>query len=453
MAKKQKNNTLLYTLLVLTTLGIIGAIIGKQKGWIGKKSLIKIATETASKRTIIETVSATGKIYPEVELKIAADISGEVVELKVEEGDTVKAGQLLLRINPDIYTSIVERADAAVSSAKTNELSAQAQTEQAQARISQLQVQIDNARRVYNRNRQLFQEGVISQAELDVSETSMRSLEADMRTLQASLEASNTAITGAKYGTQSAAATLKEARDNLKRTSIYAPKSGIISKLNVEKGERVVGTTQMAGTEILRIADFSEMQTRVDVSENDILRVNIGDTAIIEVDAYNDRKFTGVVTKISNSAKDSGLTELTTDQITNFVVEIRILKNSYQDLISKYRFPFRPGMSASVDIQTQTLKNILTVPIQAVTTREDSISVGKKEEERISELVFLYQNGRVMGKPVKVGIQDESYIEIKAGLSEGEEIVAAPYRVINKDLKDSLEVEKVSREELFKKTE
>ncbi|MGB0839267.1 MAG: efflux RND transporter periplasmic adaptor subunit [Chitinophagales bacterium] len=454
MAKKKKNNNaLLYWLGGITALLLIGAVMGKQAGWIGQKKLTKVAVEPVKKRNITETVSATGKIYPEVEVSITPDVSGEVVKLKIEEGDSVRQGQLLAVIDPDIYKSIVERSEASVNAAKSNEANAKAQKLQTKARVEQLRVQIKNAKATYDRQKQLYTDEIVSLADLETAETSWRSLQADLAGLEASLQAADETIKGASYNIKSAEASFKEANNNLKRTSIYAPMSGIVSKLNVEQGERVVGTAQMAGTEMMRIANFSAMQAEVEVSENDILRVKLGDTAVIEVDAYLDRDFKGIVTQIANSAANTSL-QSATDQITNFIVEIRLLPKTYKDLVNKNRFPFRPGMSCSVDIETKKLANIVTVPIQAVTTREipDSLRTNETGEEELQEVVFIQVNGKVQPQNVKVGVQDEKYIEILDGLQGEESVVSAPYRTITKKLKADMEVEVVKKEDLYQKT-
>lgn len=444
---------LLIFLVVLAVGAIAAAFVAKQQGWIGKKILTKVATEKAQRRIIVETVSGSGKIYPEIEVALAPDASGELTELLVEEGDSVRKGQLLARINPDIYKSMVERADAAVNSARSSQANASGNIDQISAQIGQVEVQIANARRLNERNQQLLKDGVISQMEADNSETSLRALEQQLRGLQASKNASNKGVEGAGYNVKSAQATLKEARDNLNRTNIYAPMNGIVSKLNVEKGERVVGTSQFSGTEIMRIADMKTMEVQADISENDIVRVSLRDTAYIEVDAYTGRKFKGIVTQIANSAKTG--TQLTGDQITNFIVKIRLLQESYADLLKDRTFPFRPGMSATVDIETHKIAQALSVPIQAVTVRlpDDSLTTEKPKAEQEQELVFVYRDGRVYQTPVTVGIQDETYIQILSGVAENVEVVSAPYRTIAKTLKDSLEVERVSKEDLYKKKE
>lgn len=705
--KKRKKRRWPLWLLGFLVLLMAGAAFAKRMGWVGKEPLTKIAVEDASLRTIIETVSASGKIYPEIEVSISPDVSGEITALLVEEGDSVEAGQLLARINPDIYASVVDRAEAAVNSARAQQANAEARIKQAEAQVAkfgsreiqadarvkqaetrigqadtrkkqtgtrgtqvdtridqvktrmkqmdtritqvdtridqfntrkkqmdtriaqvdtrieqfnsrkkqldtrigqaearikqldsreqqaqaridqfkarskQLDMQLDNAKKTHERNEQLFKDGVIAEVELDNSLLALQGLEADKKSqtselesleidfnsleverevlkgdkdnlleeragmaselkgleaekagiliekegmdselagiqsekrglliekegmnneirgieaektgvgveqegievekqglradlesvkadrsaldmdklgLEADVEAARKTAEGAAYNVKSSQASLKEAKDNLKRTTIYAPIDGVISSLSVEKGERVVGTTQMAGTDMMRIADFSEMEAQVDVSENDILRVSLGDTAIIEVDAYLDRKFKGVVTRIANSA-NSGL-QASTDQITNFKVTIRILRESYAALLAENPYAFRPGMSASVDIQTVKKSNILTVPIQAVTTREIPDSLRKENAkgvaEEIEEVVFVHDGEQVYKRNIKVGIQDESHIQIVDGLKKGEAIVTAPYRAISKKLEDEMKVEVVDKDDLYKKKE
>ncbi|OWY25386.1 efflux RND transporter periplasmic adaptor subunit [Sphingobacteriales bacterium UPWRP_1] len=439
--KKKRNNRLLYLLAAIAVIAVVGVVVGKQKGWIGKPQYTKVATEKSEKRTIIETVSANGKVYPEVEVSITPDVSGEVVQLLVEEGQEVKAGALLAKINPDTYVSMVDRADAAVNVSKSS-------TSNAQAQLTQLQVQLDAARKTLNRNKQLFNDEVISKADLETAETAVKNIEAQMQALSKSIE-------GAGYNVQSAQASLKEAKDNLKRTNVYAPISGVVSKLNIKQGERVVGTSQFSGTEIMKIANFSNIEVRVDVSENDIIRVSVGDTAQVEIDAYLDHKFTGVVTHIASSANSTN--QLSGDQITNFTVKIRLMPDTYRDLFKAYKMPFRPGMSASVDIQTKRVENVVTVPIQAVTVREipDSLKKSKTAEigtNELQELVFIHKDGKVFSRKVKPGVQDNTYIEIAEGLQAGEDVVTAPYRVVNKKLEDSMSVEVVAKDQLYTNT-
>ncbi|QQS30978.1 MAG: efflux RND transporter periplasmic adaptor subunit [Sphingobacteriales bacterium] len=437
--KKKRSNRLIYILSGVVLVLLIGLFIGKQQGWIGKPQHTKVATEKAEKRTIIETVSANGKIYPETEVAISPDVSGEVVQLTVEEGDSVKAGVLLAKINPDTYASMVERADAAVNASKSS-------TSNVEAQITQLQVQLEQARKNHQRNKQLFNDAVISQADLETTETAVKNIEAQIAAIRKSAE-------GATYNVQSAQASLKEAKENLRRTNVYAPISGVVSQLNIKKGERVVGTSQFSGTELMKLANFNNIEVRVDVSENDIIRVSVGDTAIVEIDAYLNRKFTGLVTHIASSA--NSINQLSGDQITNFTVKIRLLKESYESLFKEYKMPFRPGMSASVDIQTKSAVNVITVPIQAVTTREipDSLKKTKSPQAtELQELVYVVKDSKVKSYPVKPGIQDNTYIEILEGLQPGDEVVSAPYRVVNKTLKDDMPVEVVDKDKLYTNT-
>lgn len=452
MAKKKRSNKLIWALLIIALLGMALAYFGKQQGWWGKEELTKITAEEVKRRRIIETVSANGKIYPESEVIITPDVSGEIMRIKVAEGDSVKKGQLLAQIDPRLYETGVTRAEAAYNSAKSNEINSGTRIQQSDARITQLQVQIDNTQKNYDRQLQLFNDGIVSRAEVDNAEAAIKGLKADMLALAADKQSASTSVQGAGFSIESAAATLKEARESLRRTNIYAPMNGVISSINVEKGERVVGTSQFAGTEMMRISNLSNMEVKVDVSENDILRVSLQDTAVVEIDAYGeDRKFKGVVTQIANS---SGVqSPLTSDQVANFEVKVRLVASSYKDLYKKHRFPFRPGMSATVDIQTQVADNILTVPIQSVTAREipDSLRTGNSSDDEAQELVFIYQNGAVQSQKVSTGIQDNKYIEVLNGLEEGTQVVTAPFRVISRELEDSMEVKKVSKKDLYAK--
>ncbi|MCB0515990.1 MAG: efflux RND transporter periplasmic adaptor subunit [Chitinophagales bacterium] len=436
MASKSSNR-LIVILLIIAALLIVGVIVAKKMGFINTTKPTKVSTEATSRRTIIELVSGSGKIQPEVEVKISPDVSGEIVELLVEEGDSVKKGQRLARIKPDMYNSLVEQAEAAVNSAKANAANAQ-------ARIKQLEVQRDQQQRDLERNRQLNREGLLSQVELQNSETLYQSTLMEIDAAKESTKAAN-------FNINSAQANLKEANNNLGKTTLYAPMSGIISRLNVKEGERVVGTSQFEGTEMLRIADYANMEVRVDVSENDIIKVSEGDTAMVEVDAYLDKKFVGIVTQISNTNNSTASLAASTDQLTNYTVKIRLLKSSYADLLQNGKsFPFRPEMSASADIQTLTLRNIITVPIESVTLKVAEDSLQSAQNMAKQEIVFVESNGIVLEQNVVSGIQDDNYIEIKKGLEEGKMVVTAPYRAITKFLKDSTAVEVVSKEELFK---
>ena len=425
------------------------AFVGKRAGWFGKDSIHKVAVELASYRNITELITANGKIQPETEVKISADVSGEIVELNFKEGDEVKKGDLLLKIKPDIYVSALERMEASVNSAKAN-------LANSKARQAQVEAQFIQAEQAFNRSKQLYEKNAISTSEYETAKSSYDVAKAEV-------EAAKQSVVAADFTVVSTEASLKEANENLQKTSIYAPIGGTISKLNVELGERVVGTMQMTGTEILRIANLNVMEVMVEVNENDIVHVSLGDTALIEVDAYLNQKFKGSVTEVANSASTNGI--VATDQITSFVVKIRILPESYKHLIPKndsLYYPFRPGMSATVDIQTETHKNVLSVPIQAVTTRVDTLKtsvelVGEKtnntNDDEIKELVFVYQNDSVYQRQVTTSIQDNNYIEILTGIKEGESVVTAPYSLISKKLKDKMKVLKVEKDKLFEEKE
>lgn len=437
-----KNKKLIKYLGSALVILIIVVVIAKNRGCVGKDVMVKVSTEKVEKRTITEMVTANGKIQPEIEVKLAPDVSGEVVELKVNEGDEVEKGQLLVKINPDIYESALDRMEASLNTSKANHANAK-------ARLAQVKAQFINAEANYKRNKKLWEDGVVSDADFD-------NIKSNYEVAKADVEAAEQNVVAAKFNVKSAAASLKEARENLSKTNIYAPMSGTISKLDIEKGERVVGTSQFEGTEIMRVANLNEMEVNVSVNENDIVRVEKGDTALIEVDAYTNRKFKGVVTQIANSANTTGLSA---DQVTNFDVTIKILRESYKDLIDKEKglnSPFRPGMSASVDIQTETAYNIVTVPIQAVTTREDTTTndtvtgTTVADKENIYECLFVV-NGKIVSlRRIETGIQDNKYIHVTKNLEEGEEVVVAPYRAISKKLKEGTKVEVVKKETLFK---
>lgn len=423
-----KRKTIIGAILLILILLVI-AFIGKKQGWVGRSSAVEVNIEKVIRADITETVIASGKIYPEKEVKISPDVSGEIIELNFEEGDSIKEGQLLLQINPDIYQAALNRSEAALNQSRANMSSSK-------ARLVQAEAVLENSKLEYNRNKSLYLEKVISESEFQKTELSFKNATAELEAAQQSLEA-------ARFNVKSAEATLKEAKDNLTRTSIFAPIDGIISMLEVEKGERVVGTTQMAGTEMLRIADFSNMEVRVEVTENDILRVQIGDTASVELDAYIDRKFKGVVSHIASSAKSDQV--LSNEQVTNFEVKVKLLKDTYNDLlVAGEPFPFKPGMSATANIETDKIKNVIAVPIQSVTITEE-------DDGKISEIVYAVENGKSKAIKVTTGIQDNRNIHVKSGLQEDQVIITGPYQTLTRKLKGGEEVEEMENPQSDKK--
>ncbi|WP_225036809.1 efflux RND transporter periplasmic adaptor subunit [Winogradskyella sp. SM1960] len=434
-----KTTKIIITLVVVVLLILVA---GSKMGWFGEKGEFKAVTvKEVTLKDIVETVSATGKIQPEIEVKISSEVSGEILELPFKEGEEVKKGDLLVRVNPDLIQSAVSRTQASYQNVRAG-------LEQAEANLKQ-------AKADYERNETLFNKGVISKADWDRS-----------------IAAYETAVAGknsAYYNVQSAAASVNEAKDNLNRTTIYAPMTGTISLLSVELGERVVGTQQMAGTEILRVANLKNMEVEVDVNENDIVKVSIGDSTIVEVDAYLKKQFKGVVTEIANSAAGT----LAADQVTNFKVKVRIIEESYKDLTEgkpESYSPFRPGMTATVDVITKTRKGAISVPISAIVIKTDTSSTKKPyektmttdsgefdSEEQKFECVFVNDNGKAKLRVVKTGIQDDTNIEIVSGLSEDDEIITGPYIMVSKNLnpgdlieitnKNSSEASKANTEE------
>lgn len=411
----------IYTFLGIAVGLIILLIVLSKTGVIGNKNKGKeVETAAVNEMTIIETVSATGKIQPETEIKISSEVSGEIIELPIKEGQIVKKGDLLVRINPDLYTSSLNRSVAGLSNTK--------------AGLSQADATFKEAQANYNRNKTLFDKGIISKSEWD--------------RVVATFEGAQAAKQAAYYGVQSAAATVTEAKDNLGRTTIYAPADGTVSLLSVELGERVLGTQQMTGTEILRVANLNNMEVEVDVNENDIVKVSVGDSTNIEVDAYLKKEFKGIVTSISNSASNA----VTADQVTNFKVKVRILKESYMDLLEgkpdSYS-PFRPGMTATVDIITKRKEKVIAVPISAVVMKSDTLSTNKievKPEEgenaeavvqktdKKLECVFVKVGDKAKIRIIKTGIQDDSNIEVIQGLKKGDVVIVGPYTTVTKEL-------------------
>jgi len=433
-----------YILIGLGAL-IVLLIIAKITGLIGKPALTQVATEKAETREINETVSASGKIKPHVEVKISPEVSGEVVELPIKEGDVVKKGQLLCKIRPDILKSGYDRAIASYNTQKASVGNSSQMLKQAEATFT-------NQAGIYKRSKELFDKKVLTISEFENAKAAYDGA-------KASLEAAKQNVVGSQYGLAQSQASVKEAQDNLAKTTIYSPVDGVVSKLSVEKGERVLGTQQFAGTEIMTLSDLSKMDVNVDVNENDINRISLGDSSKIEVDAFLGKKFTGVVTEIGSSANVVGTSA---DQVTNFTVKVRINAESYAALLKKTAdnpSPFRPGLTATVDISTNSAK-ALSVPIQSVTTREE-----KKEENgppkadddkskpQISpvakEYVFVLNAGKLKQVQVTTGIQNDSYIQILSGLKGGEEVVSAPYSAISKTLSDGQMVQKVDKSKLF----
>lgn len=452
------NKKILWSVIGLVVL-IFVLIMLKKMGIIGAEEGVRVATEKVERKTIIETVNASGKIYPVIEVKVSPDVSGEIVELNVAEGDSVRKGQVLARIYADIYLSERDQATATVTQQ-------QAMLANARAQLSGQEAALQLAKTNFERQKALLEEKVISQAEFDQARTNYESaLSSYNSTLQS--------IKSAEAQVRAATSMLERTNKDLGRTVVVAPMDGVVSLLSVKKGERVVGNSMMAGTEMMRIADMSKLEIRVDVGENDIPKVKIGDSAVVEVDAYSNKKFKGVVTQIASSSDNLvGTAATASTEVTNYKVYISLLPESYADLIdpeNPRHFPFRPGMTASADIQTKRRNEVIAVPINAVTTREkggdivetntESKGAGLQEENKntvskeLEEVVFVVDSAGIVKRVVvNTGIQDFSYIEILNGLQEGEQIVVAPYNVINKTLRDGLKVKIVKREQLFENT-
>ena len=430
MRKKKKNKLLPYALGLLVVV-IILLVVGKKKGWFGKDFEVKVTTEKVESRTITELITANGKVQPETEVKISPDVSGEIIDLFIEEGEEVKKGQLLVVIKPDIYIQALNRAEASLSSSK--------------ARLAQAEARQIESELAHKRSKTLFDQQAIAPSDFETAQAAYKVAEAEVR--------------AAEFAVKSAEASVAEAEEQLVKTKIYAPMNGTVSKLNVEQGERVVGTNMYAGTEMMVVANLDKMEVKVEVNENDIVKVSRNDTALVEVDAYLKRKFKGVVTEIANSANTVGSS---TDQVTNFDVKVLLLKESYFDLIDSAAmnlYPFRPGMSATVDIQTETRVGVIAVPIQAVTTRviadkennsKDEGTTGRDEKE---EVIFILKDGMAWKHVVETGIQDNMNIEILKGIEDGDEIITGPYNIVSRTLKDSMQVKPVDEKELFKAKE
>jgi HlyD family secretion protein len=432
----------LYLFIGVALVVIVGLLVAKKRGFIkGKEKGQEVEVTTVKEATIIETVTGTGKIQPEKEVKIASMVSGEITVLSVKEGQVVKKGDLLLKINPDLYTSSLNRSQSNLSGSKSG--------------LTQADAQFKEAKLSFDRNKTLYEKGIISKADWDKAQSAFDVAKATKQT--------------AYYNVQSAEATVVEAKDNLGRTTIYAPADGTISMLDVELGERVLGTQQMAGTELMRVSDLNSMEVEVDINENDVVKISIGDSAKIEVDAYLKKEFKGIVTSISNAANKN----LTADQVTNFKVKVKILKSSYLDLLegkpSTYS-PFRPGMTATVDIETRRKTNVLSIPISAVVIKSDTLPAKKIEEEKMPfgeekqsepkekkvdqrlECVFVKVDDKAKIKIITTGIQDDTNIEVISGLKKEETIITGPYTTVTKDLNSGDAVFVLSEEEKKKKS-
>jgi HlyD family secretion protein len=419
-----KKKTLIWILVIVAVVCLLLFLGNRNKS---TRDMKEVEISKIERITIVETVAATGKIQPEVEVMLSSEVSGEIIELPVKEGQQVTKGDLLVRINPDLIQSALNQSQAGLQNFR--------------AQLNQTEASLRNAKLNYDRNKSLFEKGVISKSTWDASVAEYEMAQANQQS--------------AFYNVQSAAANVKQTRDNLSRTSIYAPMTGTISKLSVELGERVVGTAQMAGTEIVRVADLSNMEVEVDVNENDIVKVAIGDSTVVEVDAYLKRQFKGIVTEIANSAE----TALSVDQVTNFKVKVRIVPESYKDLIEgkpEYFSPFRPGMTATVDVITETRDNIIGVPISSIVVKLPSDTITKKigevkdtkpKDEEKFEGVFVNVDGKAQLKVITTGIQDDSNIEITSGLTEAELVITGPYNLVTKKLKSGDKVQEATSEE------
>lgn len=454
--KKKKSNKTLYIVIGGISLLIVVLLIGKSQGWIGKPNEIEVEVAKSKRVTIEEKVSASGTVQPVVEVKIAPEVSGEVIELSVEDGDSVALGQQLVKIRPDLWLSQLERSEAALNQQRANVLSADAGLSRAKA--TSIRAEQD-----YRRQEKLWNEKVISEAEWQLAKQNFEIAKNDLASAEQSLEA-------AKQMVKSTEASVKESRENVRRTLVVAPMKGIVSKLNIKKGERVLGTNQMQGTEMLRIADLRVMEVRVNVNENDIVRVNLKDSVNIDVDAYatQNKRFKGIVTNIANTAKD----KLSADAITEFEVRILVLSSSYTDLAQKgNKYPFRPGMTASVEILTNKKDNVMSVPLAAVTTRnpndiassedenqqggppsdnsnravDDKKDVNKKKEDKV--VVFVNENGTAKMVEVKTGVSDYDNIEIITGIKDSTEVVIGPFLAVSKRLKDGDKIRLKPKEE------
>ncbi len=444
-----KRKTIIYSIIAILLLLFAASAIFNTR----KAEGTRIFTTAVESRSIQERVSASGKVFPQTEVKISSDVSGEIVELHVQEGDSVVTGQLLAKIDADAYESQVARGVASVNAAKAQEANAKAQIITLQAQRDQVAAQLKNAREINTRNVQLRKEGVISQADLEASQASLAALEANLKSAESNIAAARESAKAAQYQIESSQATLNELKTSLRRTAIYAPMGGLVSLLNVEQGERVVGTIQMTGTEMMRIANLNVMELRVEVSESDIPKIKLGDEAVVEIDAYLGRKFKGSVTQIANSSTNAATAEriLNSDQVTNFEVRIGIDPASYKDLLSIGNdYPFRPGMSASADILTKRADQVVSLPIQCVSTRENPDYKNDPSLEELLEVVFVVESDTIRQVSVSTGLQDDTFIEVKGGLEAGQQVAKGPYTAVSRELKQGSKVMVVKEEDFYK---
>lgn len=450
---KKKSKKIIWVISGLLAALVLFLIIGKKAGWIGAEKPTQVEIMKVTTGNLTQSVSASGKIQPEVEVKISPDVPGEIIALYVKEGDSVQKGQLLLRIQPENYLSVVERSKAGVNQSK-------ASAEQSKAAITRAESQLIRLETEFSRQKKLYDDKVVSLSDFQTAEANLLAARQDLASAKANYDA-------ARFGINSSEAALKDASENLRKTNIYAPVSGIVSKLAVELGERVVGTSQMAGTELLRIANLNNMEVRVNVNENDIIRVDLGDTVIVDVDAYSDqsKKFRGLVTRVANTAIGSGgsLTAAasnSTEAVTEFEVRIKILPESYRELIDHARgkkYPFKPGMTATVDIITEKKNGVLIIPISAVTTRTQKTEAAApaQDDDRFGaitddntktakpkEIVFVNENGLAKKREVTTGITDitTGNIEILSGLKAGEQVITGPFIEVSKRLDDDSKI-------------
>jgi HlyD family secretion protein len=422
-SKRTRNRIILISTLVAVALFGSAWAMGLLKG----EKAVEVETARVKEKTIVQKVTASGQLQPAKQIRITADVSGEVIKLPVREGQKVKKGELLARINPDTYEASVEQATASLNNAKANLANAKAQLSRAKAQLS-------NARERYQRNKRLFEQEAIAKSEFQQIKTNYESQ-------REQVEAARQTVNASRYSVKSAQASLDEARDNLRKTKIYAPINGTVSKLSVEAGERVVGTRQMEGTELMRVADLNRMQMNVDVNENDIIRIREGDTAEIEVDAFVNQTFKGIVSQVASSSGSGGTSAAagsSAGEVTNFEVELDVLRSSYRSLIDSSRqvpTPFRPGMSGMARIRTDRVKQATAVPILAVTTRQK-----QERSNELEEVVFRVKNGRARRQSVTTGIQDNYNIQVKSGLATGDTVVSGPYSAVSKTLADSMKI-------------
>lgn len=476
---RSRKRLVLIASIGLVVLVALMALISKLVG--GGTPTTEVETATAETRTITQVVTASGRVEPATEVTISPDVSGEIIELAVEEGDEVVAGQVLARIKPDLYASQIDQLSAGVSQAEAGVGQASAGVSQAEANVAQAQAALAQAQQTFERVEQLFERGLVARAEYDQAQAGVRTQTAALRAAQAAVGSARSGVGSARSGVTGARARLGEAQKQLGRTTLVAPMSGTVSMLAVKPGERVVGTSQMAGTPMMRIARLDAMEIVVNVNENDVVNIQVGDSAKVEVDAFTDRPLAGVVTRIAQSATGTGATGVgavasvaTGTSVTTFEVRIRVETGVTSASVGGALSPevaarptpaaqLRPGMNGTVDIYTHSVRGVAAVPLGAVTVRDlnavrrDTASgarrarttaapnVGTPQAEDLQKVVFVVRDGKAQMVTVETGLDDRTWVEVRRGIRAGDVVVTGPYGTVSRTLLPGVRVRQATQ--------